>query len=98
MTHISWSSDFASWDSDFALYYGLNTILFGKRNHKYGKIFEPPSQENLSSRIPTRVDSNQPAQLQRLASLDILDLASIGIILSRQRTIKAVIRLRGCAG
>ena len=31
-------------------------------------------------------------------SLEILDLARIDIILSRQRTIKALIRLRGCAG
>ena len=31
-------------------------------------------------------------------SLEISDLASRGIILSRQRTIKALIRLRGCAG
>ena len=31
-------------------------------------------------------------------SLEILDLASIYIILSRQRTIKELIRLRGCAG
>ena len=40
---------------------------------------------------------NRPAQLQRLASLDILDLASICIIISKQRTTKALIRLRGCA-
>ena len=31
-------------------------------------------------------------------SLGILNLASIGIILSRQRTTKVLIRLRGCAG
>ena len=31
-------------------------------------------------------------------SLDILDVASIDIILSKQRTIKALIRLRRCAG
>ena len=31
-------------------------------------------------------------------SLEILDLASIGIILSKQRTTKALIRLCGCAG
>ena len=29
---------------------------------------------------------------------EMLDLASIDIILSRQRTAKALIRLRGCAG
>ena len=31
-------------------------------------------------------------------SLEILDLASISIILSKQRTRKVLIRLRGCAG
>ena len=31
-------------------------------------------------------------------SLENLDIASIGIILSKQRTTKALIRLRGCAG
>ena len=31
-------------------------------------------------------------------SLEILDLASIGTILSRQRTTKALIRLHGCTG
>ena len=40
-----------------------------------------------------------PAQLQRLASiLGVLNLAHIGSLLSRQRTTKALIRLRGCAG
>ena len=34
----------------------------------------------------------------RVSSLEILNLASIGIILSRQWTTKALIRLRGCAG
>ena len=38
-------------------------------------------------------DSNRPAQLQRLASLESLNLASIGIILSMKRTAKALIRL-----
>ena len=37
-------------------------------------------------------------KLQRLASLEILDLASIGVILSRQQTTKALLRLQGCAG
>ena len=31
-------------------------------------------------------------------SLEILDLASIAIILSRQRTTKVLIRMHGCAG
>ena len=39
----------------------------------------------------------KPAQLQSLARVDILDKGGIDIILSRQRTTKALIRLRGCA-
>ena len=35
---------------------------------------------------------------QSEASLEILDITFIYIILSRKRTIKALIRLRGCAG
>ena len=38
------------------------------------------------------------AQIQRLASVELLDLASIGIILARQKTAKALIRMHGCAG
>ena len=52
------------------------------------------SQENLSSWFETRVDSNWPAHLQILASLEIMDLASIGIILSKERTTKVLISLR----
>ena len=31
-----------------------------------------------------QVDSNWPAELQRIASLEILDLAGIGVMLSQQ--------------
>ena len=43
---------------------------------------------------------NQPSQLQRLVQKDaeILRVASLSIILSWERTIKALIRLRGCIG
>ena len=41
---------------------------------------------------------DQPAQLQRLASLKTSDIASIDTILSKQRTTKVLIRLRECAG
>ena len=44
-----------------------------------------------------QVDLNQHVQLHRLASLENLDLASAGRILSQQTT-KTLIRLRGCAG
>ena len=43
---------------------------------------------------------NQPTQLQRLVQLnaEILRVASLSIILSWERTIKALIRQRGCVG
>ena len=56
------------------------------------------SRENLSSRFATSWDSNRPAQLQRLPSFEILAIANTGIILSGQRTTKALIRLPGFAG
>ena len=41
----------------------------------------------------------EPAQLQKLArNFETLDIASIHVILSKQRTTKVLIRLRGCAG
>ena len=41
--------------------------------------------------------TNRPAQIQRLASLEISAIASGGIILSRQRTTTALIKLHRCA-
>ena len=52
------------------------------------------SRENLSSSVSIRYNTNRPAQLQRLASLEISAIKSGGIILSRQRTTKVLIRLR----
>ena len=45
--------------------------------------------QKLSFGFPIKRDSNQSSQLQRLASLDI--------ILTKKRKIKALICLRGCA-
>ena len=57
------------------------------------------SRENLSSGCPTKRVSNQSPQLQRLArEIEISPVASLQIILSKTRIIKALIRLRGCAG
>ena len=50
------------------------------------------------SGLLTRLDTNQPAQLQKEASHEIANIETRDIILSRQRTIKALIRLRECAG
>ena len=51
--------------------------------------------ENLSLGCGTMLDSNRPGQLKWLASLAILGSANI---LSKQRTMMALIRLRGWAG
>ena len=59
---------------------------------------EPRHEKTCLQGFVTRKDSNQPGQLQGLDSLQSLDLASIGIILCRQQTTKALIRLHGCAG
>ena len=49
--------------------------------------------------FPTRSDSNWPAQLQKLAwGLKFWLQKLRDITLSRQRTTKGLIRLRGCAG
>ena len=45
----------------------------------------------------TRYDSNRPAQLQKQASHEIANIETSDIILTRQQTTKALIRLCGCA-
>ena len=56
------------------------------------------SRENLSWGFAIRVDSNWPAQLQKLGRGLKFRIETRGIILSRQRTTKAPVRLLGCAG
>ena len=68
--------------------------LHARHNWIYSFIIGALSRENLSSGFPTRVDLNRPAQLQKLGGV----IETRGIILSRQRTTKALTRLRGCAG
>ena len=54
------------------------------------------TQENQSSGFPTMQDSNQPAQLQKLARMLkflFLCVSSLSIILFRERTTKGLIRL-----
>ena len=60
--------------------------------------YEPRHDKTCLREFPTRPDTNRPAQPQKLASLEILAKESRDIILSKQRTTKALIRLRGCAG
>ena len=57
------------------------------------------AQENRSSGFPTKCNSNQPAQLQRLAKkFEFSLLSSLDLILSNKLITKVLIRLRGCAG
>ena len=56
--------------------------------------FEPRHEK--TSLHDLRPDKTQPAQLQRLVRV-FLDITSIDIILSKQRTATALIRLRECA-
>ena len=55
----------------------------------------PRHEKTCLREFPTRSDSNWPAQLQKLARV-LKFLETRGIILSRQRTTRALIRLRGC--
>ena len=54
-------------------------------------------KENLSSGFPTKWDSNQSPHLQRVARKLTYHLASLDMILSKERRTKALIRLRGFA-
>ena len=60
-------------------------------------VLQPRHDKMCLREFPTRPDTNRPAQPHKLA-LDISAIESRDIILSKQRTTKALIRLRGCAG
>ena len=58
-----------------------------------------PRHEKTCFGVCDQVRLNRPAQLQRLVkSLEISAVTSRSVKLSRQRTKKALIRRRGCAG
>ena len=62
--------------------------------------FEPHHDKNLFSGFATRVDSNRPAQPQKLGRgliFFFIETRSTCIKLSKQRITKVLIRLRGCA-
>ena len=62
-------------------------------------IIEPRHDKMCLREFPTRTDANRSAQPQKLARVfEISAIESRDIILSKQRTTKALIRLRGCAG
>ena len=79
---------------------GNSMMGFLRRNLKdSNESIWATSRENVSSGVFDQV-TFKPACPATEASLylDTLDIASIHIILSRQRTTKVLIRLRGCAG
>ena len=72
----------------------FDDCLVSKTSHKN----EPRHDKMCLWEFPTRPETNWPAQPQKLASLEISAIESRDIILSKQRTTKALIRLHGCAG
>ena len=58
------------------------------------QIYEPRHDKMCLRAFPSRPDTNRPAQPQKLASLEISAIEARDI-LSKQRTTKALIRLRG---
>ena len=63
----------------------------------FGQFSRATHEKMCLRESPTSQDTNRPAQPQKLASLEISAIESRDIILSKQRTTKALIRLRGCA-
>ena len=61
-------------------------------------MYEPRHDKTCLREFPTRPDTNRPAQIEARSSLEILAIESRDIILSKQRTTKALIGLRECAG
>ena len=72
------------------------TVLHFTSRTNTKAAYEPRHDKTYLRRFVTRLDSNRSAQLQRLASLGILEMKTIGIILSRQWITQMLIRL--CRG
>ena len=69
------------------------------QNKTRANIIEPRHDKMCLREFPTRPDTNRPAQPQKLARvLKFWAIEFKYIILSKQRTTKALIRLRGFAG
>ena len=68
-----------------------------KKKNEMVIVFETRHDKTCLREFPTRPDINRPAQPQKLASLEFSAIESRDIILSKQRTIKMLIRLRRCA-
>ena len=73
-------------------------FIMNSQNLYFTYIIEPRHDKSCLQEFPTWPDTNSPAQPQKLASLEISAIESRDIILSKQRTTKALIRLHGCAG
>ena len=94
------------WHKSVYSYTVLNITSSGGSRGDSGGSTEPPLESKLfhfrgefRENVGEIVSSNPPWQIWTPGS-KILDppLTSIGIILSKRRTTKALIRLRGCAG
>ena len=72
--------------------YNINPLWAGETDYEI--TIEPRHDMTCLREFPTRPDTNRPAQPQKLASLEISAIKSRDIILSKQRTTKALIRLR----
>ena len=57
-------------------------------------IIEPRLAKTCLQGCPSRWDSHRPTQLQKLASHKISDIATIGVMLSRQQATEMMIRLQ----
>ena len=83
----------------------MNRAYVCMKISKYPPPWEPyvsrwaSSRENLSLGFPTKSDSNQSAQLQRIArKFKNSTEVNLCMILSKKRITTALIRLHGCPG
>ena len=100
-------SDWANAQADLSLHWAhclfvgfvmrrLNTKRRGQTDKQTKN--EPRHEKTFFRRFTSRWDSNRSAQLQRLARLELLDIVTGRITLSKKRTTKALIRLGGYTG
>ena len=82
-----------------ALLKKLGGYQLTERGYINAKVNWATSRENLSSEIFDQVRFKPACSATEASkSLETLDIASIHILLSEQRTTKVLISLRGCAG
>ena len=82
----------------FSVFSFMGLVQAGTDLNKPEQLNEP-CHEKMSLGVCDQVRLKLAcAATEASQSLEILDLASIGVILSRKRTTKMLIRLCGCAG